>query len=656
MEPQGQESQRQETERQETELVEPGRRNGGRDLRGTTLRARLHSLLVAGLVLFVVVMGWVLYLAFTHFRQDALSERLLLARTVAQSLDSMVERSFQSMRQLPPHLKTLGPEVRGELRSFRFQSLFREAVFVLDGEGEVLVSDPPFVPAPFEGDPPGQEQVTPLLGVDGDGDEDADGARPYLAIAQPFQREGRPHSLVAEMNPRGSLLSIFLQSLAPASELHIVVIDDNARVIAASDQRHLFRTVQPAGQLGDRIAGHRSFVSDATRCSFCNGGADPEPVLTAMAPLQLAPWGVVVQQHRSAAFSSFHSAQLILFGVVSFFLAAGLVFSWVVSRSVVQPIQELSEQADRLRRGDLSGTIRVEGDREVRVLATTLDEARGRLAANLEDLRRLNENLEEQVARRTEKLRGQYDQLRELHQVSREKDAQRKALVRRLLHAGEEERRRIARELHDEISQLLTVIQLSLEEVPEDTSAMRKAKELLSETQEEVHRIIYDLRPSILDDLGLSSAVRWYARNYLQPRGLEVHLEVEEDLDLPNEVEITVFRIYQEIVTNLLRHSRAEHASIELFTRDSRLVLTVEDDGVGFSPGERSGGAGILGMRERADLIGGALTIESDPGAGTLVQLEIPLEPAGGERGTGAPREGAPAPQEESPAEGGSPP
>ena len=643
MEPQGQENQRREIERQGSD---------GREVPGTTLRARLHTLLVAGLALFVVVMGWVLYLAFTHFRQDALSERLLLARTVSQSLDSMVERSFQSMRQLPPHLPSLGPEVRGELRSFRFQSLFREAVFVLDGEGEVVVSDPPFAPAPLDGEPPRQEVVTPLLDADGDGG----GERPYLAIVQPFQRDGRPYSLIAEMNPRGSLLSIFLQSLAPASELHIVVIDEDARVIAASDQRQLFRTVEPAERLGDRIASHRSFVSDSTRCSFCLEDRNPEPVLTAMAPLQLAPWGVVVQQHRSAAFSSFHSAQLILFAVVNFFLAAGLVFSWMVSRSVVQPIQELSDQADRLRRGDLSGPIRVEGDREVRLLAATLDQARRRLAATLEDLRRLNENLEEQVAQRTEKLRSQYDQLRQLHQVSREKDAQRKALVRRLLHAGEEERRRIARELHDEISQLLTVIQLSLEEVPEDTAAMGKAKELLSETQEEVHRIIYDLRPSILDDLGLSSAVRWYARNYLEPQGLEVHLEVEEDLELPNEVEVTVFRIYQEIVTNILRHSGAENASIELFVRGSELVLTVEDDGAGFIPGERTGGAGILGMRERADLIGGVLTVESEPGAGTLVPREIPLETAGEDRGSGAPLEETLEPREESPTEGGSPP
>lgn len=603
--------------RQEAELHGP-------EPHGTTLRARLHSLLIAGLAFFVAVMGLVLWLAFSHFRQDALSERQLLARTVAQSLDALVERSFQSLRQLPPHLTHLDSEARDELRAFRFQFLFREAVFLVDEQGEVLVSDPPF--APFLRDPPLslREQVTPLRG-----DLEV-GGRPFLAIVQPFQRDGRSYGLVAEMSPRGSAISVFLQSLATAPDLHIGVIDRGSRVIAASDHRHLFQTVTPADLLGERIAARRGFVSDSELCSFCEEDGRATPVLTAMVPLRLAPWAVVVQEHRSAAFATLHSALLILLGVVATFLVAGLVFSWMVSRSVVAPLQTLARQADRLRRGDLTGSIRVEGDREVRLLATTLDQARDRLAASLEELTTVNERLEEQVAHRT-------DELAELLRRSQRQDARRKVLVRRLLHAGEEERRRIARELHDEISQLLTVIQLSLEEVSADVpgeaaegttgdrAAITKARQLLTRTQEEVHRIIFDLRPSVLDDLGLSAAVRWYAQNDLQPRGVGVHLDVEEDLDLAPEVEITVFRIYQEIVTNILRHSEAEHVSIELATRDSRLLLTVEDDGVGFDPGHRTAGAGILGMRERAELIGATLTVDSEPGAGTQVELGIPL-------------------------------
>jgi signal transduction histidine kinase len=238
-------------------------------------------------------------------------------------------------------------------------------------------------------------------------------------------------------------------------------------------------------------------------------------------------------------------------------------------------------------------------------------------------------------------------------------DAQRKVLVRRLLAAAEEERRRIARELHDEISQLLTAIQLSLEhasERPEELDRLERAKELLTRTQKEVHRVIFDLRPSLLDDLGLAAAVRWYAERYLKPEGIEVSLEVEEEMELPDEVEITAFRIFQEITTNILRHAKAEHVSIELELRPGEirsggdmdkpgeldeleardgtgsprvgtLVLAVEDDGIGFEADEQSGGgAGLVGMRERADLIGGTIEIDSEPGLGTHVRLEIPLE------------------------------
>ena len=203
--------------------------------------------------------------------------------------------------------------------------------------------------------------------------------------------------------------------------------------------------------------------------------------------------------------------------------------------------------------------------------------------------------------------------------------AQRQVLVARLLDASEEERRRIARELHDEISQLLTVVQLGIEPLSGPPGALDKVRALLTRTLHEIHRIIYDLRPSVLDDLGLATAISWHAQSHLEEAGLSVSLAVDEGLELSPEVEICVFRIYQEIATNVLRHAAAEHVSVELFRDDGHLVLAVEDDGRGFEPDEKHDGVGLVGMRERAGLVGGTLAIDSEPGEGARVRLDVPL-------------------------------
>jgi signal transduction histidine kinase len=207
-----------------------------------------------------------------------------------------------------------------------------------------------------------------------------------------------------------------------------------------------------------------------------------------------------------------------------------------------------------------------------------------------------------------------------------QQDEQRQVLVRRLLGATEDERRRLARELHDEIAQLLTVIQLSLHRVDVHTPEMERAKGLLVKTQEDIHRIIHDLRPSLLDDLGLREAMQSYADDHLVREGVQASLEIEDGLPSRPEIETTLFRIYQELVTNVLRHAEAEHVSIEVYQRDGKLICALEDDGRGFDPEAKSDGAGITGMRERAALVNGTVTFDSDPGGGTHVVVEIPLQ------------------------------
>ncbi|MFN3762665.1 MAG: GAF domain-containing sensor histidine kinase [Anaerolineae bacterium] len=229
----------------------------------------------------------------------------------------------------------------------------------------------------------------------------------------------------------------------------------------------------------------------------------------------------------------------------------------------------------------------------------------------------------------------------------RQKEAVRRDLLHRLMTAQEEERRRIARELHDEAGQALTSLLVSLrlmenakslEEVRALVAGMR---EVVSGTLDAVHDLAVELRPSVLDDLGLVPALARYVQGCQDRLGMTVDLEVVglDSVRLPESVETAIYRIAQEAVTNAARHARARHVSVVLERRGDTVVLVVEDDGEGFDmetvmAAQRQGRLGLSGMAERASLVGGRLTVESAPGAGTMVLLEVPI----GNTGDGSPK------------------
>jgi two-component system, NarL family, sensor histidine kinase UhpB len=209
--------------------------------------------------------------------------------------------------------------------------------------------------------------------------------------------------------------------------------------------------------------------------------------------------------------------------------------------------------------------------------------------------------------------------------------------AQRVLQAQERERQRVARELHDQTGQALTHEIISLDLLLERTAdpgarrQLEAVKRTLEETLEEVHRMAQDLRPSVLDDLGLVPALRTLAK---QPSGAKVSLRVDGLRDrLPTAIETALYRIAQEALTNANKYARATYVNIDLRCVNSHVWLRVRDDGVGFDPNsipekEEPGraGLGIFGMRERATLLRGTLDIRSAPEAGTEVIAELPLE------------------------------
>ena len=205
-------------------------------------------------------------------------------------------------------------------------------------------------------------------------------------------------------------------------------------------------------------------------------------------------------------------------------------------------------------------------------------------------------------------------------------------LLKKVIAVQEEERKRIARELHDETSQDLATLLLSIETTADSGPEEFKKKfihmkALTGRTLDSIHRLILDLRPSVLDDLGLTSAIRWVAESRLEPLGIDLTFAVTgQERRLKPEIETTLFRIGQEAISNIARHAEANSVSITLEFAESRVCLAVEDNGQGFNFNESpNGGFGLLGMKERATLLDGTFAIDSQPGNGTRLAVTIPI-------------------------------
>ena len=213
-------------------------------------------------------------------------------------------------------------------------------------------------------------------------------------------------------------------------------------------------------------------------------------------------------------------------------------------------------------------------------------------------------------------------------------------LSRRVLEAQEEERRHLARELHDEFGQLLTGINLNLRAIrarlaAEARPGVEDSINAVTEAIRQTRNFSLDLRPPVLDDFGLVPALRWYVER-LSGRA-ELVVELETDLPggrLPTHIETACFRIAQEALTNVLRHARARRVRVEAKQHGPRVYLSIRDDGVGFvvpsvtGEGAHTEGFGLLGMQDRARLVGGQMAVESAPGLGTLIRVEIPVAAA----------------------------
>jgi PAS domain S-box-containing protein len=242
-----------------------------------------------------------------------------------------------------------------------------------------------------------------------------------------------------------------------------------------------------------------------------------------------------------------------------------------------------------------------------------------------ENFRQLSETLEAKVHQRTQELQSHSQQLR--------------VLSSRLLSIQDNERRHIARELHDSVGQTIVALAMSVESISQDDNAtvhpesLQRSRDLVQDLSKEIRTMSYLLHPPLLDETGLSGALHWYIQGMTERSGLQITLQVSENLGrFRDEIELAMFRIIQECLTNIHRHSGAKTASVELVDEGADLALKIQDDGKGI-PAEKleairlqGSGVGMTGMRERVRHLGGGMHIDSNDG-GTMIAVRLPVHP-----------------------------
>lgn len=264
--------------------------------------------------------------------------------------------------------------------------------------------------------------------------------------------------------------------------------------------------------------------------------------------------------------------------------------------------------------------------RQLRRVFARLKESQHALAA-------LNEGLEHQVELRSVELKDAYQQLQLKEQRLRE-------ISVRAVNLQESERRGIARELHDSAAQALTAIRIHLQLIsgllaqsgssPKLLELAERTTTMVDDTVEEIRRAVNQLAPAVLDDVGLEAAVRRACDDLADTSGVDVQCDIRLGERLEASVETTCYRIVQESLTNVARYAKASHVTVRLEAMEDRVRVTVQDDGVGFAAEDRRPRSrGLVGMHERAELLGGQTRVESAPGEGTKITANVPTVSAG---------------------------
>ena len=600
-----------------------------------TLGRRLAGVIALFSVCVVAVLGLTGWLSVAESQRRSLQERLALARAAADHVDHVMRTNMQHLQEVEfaPGLDLASPDpprAREVLRNTMRHSVF-EGVFLTDATGHERARFPLQPHREREELPAVAEALRRGVPVVSGVVASHPARRRVVYVVVPVRDgEGRVAAAVGgEIDPTAQGLRGALATIQVGSSAYMDLVDPTGVVIASTRPAHVAEPSDHRQVLAGLIRERRTSVGACHRCHGVESAGTREDEIMAFAPMATAPWGVTLRQSAAEALAPARNvrARFITFGTL--LLGLSFLLAWGMARSVVRPITVLTDNARRIAGGDLSKRVPTLGEDEIGRLGRAFDLMRVHLKESLEGLNEANRTLEARVTERTAELERLYLELRR-------KEAIKGELLRKVISAQEEERKRLARELHDETAQLLTALGILVESAAAGgdpgREALQKARGLATKTLEGVHALMRALRPSLLDDLGLRSAIREYAER-LEERGLSVRVHlVGEERRLPGEIETALYRVAQEALTNIARHADASDVEVTVAYHPDYVAIEVADDGKGFDPAvmtadaDMSGrGLGLLGMRERVELCEGEIAIESEPGQGTRVKVRVPI-------------------------------
>ncbi len=608
------------------------------------LGMKMAAIVVVGTLSLLGLFAYLGTTALNENIQRTLQERTILAQTTARHIDYILSAIENVLTDIVAQPGWRDPQHNPENLAAAYQrlSFYATRVFLLDQAGNLVAAYPPLNPkvtfsqfasvqAALNGRPFATSRYLRSL-------DEAGSAT--LAAAPLRDAEGRvTGALVISVDLINPTIHTFSDPVGLGETGQIDLIDLGGTILASTKKDRVGMQSDHQASLATMIQERRVRVS---QCHDCHTPSDayslPTRQVMAFAPLEHAQWGVMVRQSEDEVFASIRQLQMRIFGLMIIMLAGALALVYLTTQSVIIPVQALTAATRRIAAGDLDTPLKIQGQDEIGTLAQSFDAMRERLQASISEIQMWNRELDARVRERTEAIEQAKEKISQLYTELQHKEQLRGELVRRVFSAQEEERKRISRELHDETCQVLTGLTYALDDVtemttePELKSQLERMHTLANTALEELHRIILDLRPTMLDHLGLIPALRWYAESRLSEKDIRFVLrETGTSRRLPPAIETALFRVVQEAINNIARHSDALRAEIVFNFYPDHLQVTVADDGRGFEinpvlePTSSRRGLGLLGMQERIDAIGGQLTLRSAPGVGTLVQITVPL-------------------------------